>query len=180
MCSILLAAGASVNTADDGGMTPLHAAAERGHVGVCGQLLAAGAGVNVKTDEGLSPLKLTCCHHAGDEKYAVRRVCVPHGASIADLPTAGLAAQLPKYDAAVRRGTWTRRAAALACWVHWHDAADAVPSLAARVAARSTHAPLWLPPTLCVSCELEVMGKLTLCARCNWLLQPCVPGSRLA
>ena len=44
-----------MNVADDGGLTPLHYAAEGLHKGMVEMLIAKGADVNAKDKEGLTP-----------------------------------------------------------------------------------------------------------------------------
>ena len=51
----LLEAGAAVDQAN-GGLTPLHAAAQNGHEAVVGALLEAGAAVDKAMDDGWTPL----------------------------------------------------------------------------------------------------------------------------
>ncbi len=53
---MLLASGAQVNEADDGGWTALHAAATRRHPQIVEALLAAGADPHAADDAGFTPL----------------------------------------------------------------------------------------------------------------------------
>lgn len=52
----LIRAGADVNVKNNFGRTPLHAAAESGHLGCLRELIAAGADVNAKDDNDFTPL----------------------------------------------------------------------------------------------------------------------------
>lgn len=132
LCNALIVAGANVNAAwASNGNTPLHLAAIRGHRGVCKTLLAAGANVNAAAKGGGTPLKWVSKWGG----VAVRMLLVAYGANITDLRKADLAVQLPKYVGAVQAGGWMRRVSALSAWVEWHDAADGMPSLAARLVA---------------------------------------------
>ncbi len=58
ICNLLMAAGAKVDAASDGGTTPLMVATEKGHLGMCRLLIAAGANVNAKNHYcgGIPPL----------------------------------------------------------------------------------------------------------------------------
>lgn len=55
---ILLEAGATVNIAQQSGVTPLHSAASHGNIEMLILLLEAGAAVNVKSDDGRTPAEL--------------------------------------------------------------------------------------------------------------------------
>eukprot|EP01064_Diplonema_japonicum_P010007 TRINITY_DN17386_c0_g1_i1.p1 TRINITY_DN17386_c0_g1~~TRINITY_DN17386_c0_g1_i1.p1 ORF type:complete len:252 (+),score=43.90 TRINITY_DN17386_c0_g1_i1:64-819(+) len=55
LCAILVAHGAKVDAADDGGTTPLHYAASRGHVEVLSRLLECGADPSCTDFAGLTP-----------------------------------------------------------------------------------------------------------------------------
>lgn len=54
----VLAEGAEVNSRDDSGKTPLHAAARQGHQEVVTLLIANGADVNAKTEKGETAISL--------------------------------------------------------------------------------------------------------------------------
>uniref|UniRef100_UPI003D81C575 Designed ankyrin repeat proteins,Ferritin heavy chain, N-terminally processed n=1 Tax=Homo sapiens TaxID=9606 RepID=UPI003D81C575 len=56
--AVLMARGAEVNAADDVGVTPLHLAAQRGHLAIVSVLLAFGASVNAADLWGQTPLHL--------------------------------------------------------------------------------------------------------------------------
>lgn len=56
--TVLVKAGANVNTADTGGATPLHVAAQFGHAQAATALAEAGADVNLATEIGNTPLHL--------------------------------------------------------------------------------------------------------------------------
>lgn len=53
---VLLQAGASVNSRDEDGCTPLHIACEAGHVGAMRVLLGAGSSLVSTTDDGRTPV----------------------------------------------------------------------------------------------------------------------------
>lgn len=133
LCIGILDAGACVNAVTARGLTSLHLAARHGHLEACHALLAAGAGVNALDVVGSTPLWLTSNDDA--KLLPVRRLLISYGARASDLPTTGLATELPNYVAAVRAGAWSRRAAALAAWVQLNDLTDGVPSLAERAFA---------------------------------------------
>lgn len=136
ICTILLAEGARVNAVDSVGCTPLHYAAQCGKCEAGGILLAAGADVHALDNTGKTPLGFIISEADEDaDVFPLRRLLVAYGAPMEHLPSKGLTAQLPAYCAAVRTGAWTRRVAALTAWVYRQDAADGVPSLAARAAA---------------------------------------------
>jgi ankyrin repeat protein len=76
--SLLLAAGAAVNKADDDGCTPLHGAALIGHTKVVQALLEAGADLNAAQN---NPFRLTpLCVAAGNGDEAVVRQLLLAGA----------------------------------------------------------------------------------------------------
>lgn len=56
MCAVLLAAGADVNTVDEGGCTAVHVAAQTGHREVCRALLLAGANLDAMDVNACTPL----------------------------------------------------------------------------------------------------------------------------
>ena len=66
----LLAAGASVDAADDDDWTPLHAAAHRGHASIAQQLLAAGASARARDNRGWTPLH--CAAREGNTSSVVK------------------------------------------------------------------------------------------------------------
>jgi len=57
MVRLLLAHGADPGAASDGGWTPLHNAAQSGHLAVAALLLAANANVNAELSNGMTPLQ---------------------------------------------------------------------------------------------------------------------------
>lgn len=167
LCCMLVAAGAHVNAATDTTrMAPLLTAALQGYADVC-ESLASGASVHAQAVDDSTPLQ-TISRSDDAELFSLRRLLVAYGAPVAELPAGASAVQLPKYCAAVRTGARVRRVAALSAWVHWQDAADGVPTLAAReTAAAGSHAVL--PLSVCVSCELLVLPiqELLRCSRCE-------------
>lgn len=119
---------------------------------------------------GWSPLQLWC-ESAKVKHLHLRCLLVAYGAPVADLPSDGVAAQLPECFAVTDvvptgSGAWTRRAVSLVAWVHWQDGADGVPSLTSRVAAvRRARAMLQLPPSASASCTDSVGHVQTIVLR---------------
>ena len=60
--ALLLDAGAHVNTADNGGFTPLHEAAMTGQVNVACRLLSNGADITARDEDGETPLHWAARH----------------------------------------------------------------------------------------------------------------------
>ena len=74
-----IAAGTDVN-AKDGGWTPLHQAAYKGHKEIAELLIEKGAGVDAKTDDGLTPLRLTILHFATTKEMV--ELLITNGADV--------------------------------------------------------------------------------------------------
>ncbi len=74
----LIEAGATVNCKDKYGRTPLHCAADYGHIETAKMLIEAGAKVNAKDKDGCTPLYWAVLH--GDTKMA--KVLIDTGADI--------------------------------------------------------------------------------------------------
>ncbi|HOT51462.1 MAG TPA: ankyrin repeat domain-containing protein, partial [Candidatus Hydrogenedentes bacterium] len=55
---VFIGEGADINAADINGFTPLHIAAEQGHVRMVKLLMSRGANVNLRNSEGRTPLKI--------------------------------------------------------------------------------------------------------------------------
>jgi cytohesin len=69
----LIEAGADVNKAEDGGVTPLYMAAEQGHEAIVRAVIEAGADVNKAMDDGATPL---CIAAQFDNETIVRVLIV--------------------------------------------------------------------------------------------------------
>lgn len=105
-----------------------------GRPDICSVLLPARASVYAAGVSDFTPLPFISILGASVQ-HPLSGLLVAYGALLSHLLMDGLACQLPEYCAAVLNVAWTRRVAALADWVQWHDAADGVPMLASRVAA---------------------------------------------
>ena len=76
-----LDAGASANTSDDQGRTPLFIAARNNHGDAVSALLARGADPNIAARDGQTPLSTACLHTLSQEcDTEIVRVLVRHGA----------------------------------------------------------------------------------------------------
>ena len=71
-----LAAGADVNAKNDGGFTPLHAAALNGHKEIAELLIEKGANLNAKDRRGRTPLDQAEGETAAAYEHRAR--CKPH------------------------------------------------------------------------------------------------------
>jgi ankyrin repeat protein len=68
----------SINTADEGGQTPLHYASGEGHIDIVRFLVSKGVDVNVRDDEGDTPL-----HYVADSGHTeIAKLLVSSGADV--------------------------------------------------------------------------------------------------
>jgi cytochrome c len=87
LAALLIAKGADVSATDSRGFTPLHRAAEYGHLEVVKVLIGGGADVNAASEDNDTPLHMA----ASNDEYEIMTLLVENGARPPEVePVSGL------------------------------------------------------------------------------------------